>query len=37
MIVSPAPLRNAAMVDNIAAPVIPLDPAIIKTFPDVYL
>ena len=37
VIVNPAPLRNAELVDNIAAPVIPLEPAIIKTLPDVYL
>ena len=35
--VTPAPDLNAPQVAKIAAPVMPLEPAMIKTFPDVYL
>ena len=37
VMVSPAPLLNAPYVDRIAAPVIPEEPAMIKTLPESYL
>ena len=37
VIVNPAPILNAPYVASIAAPVIPSDPAMISTFPELYL